>query len=99
VAPAGSKLVLLVGSGNRDSSVFPEPDRFDLDRDTSQMISFGGGRHYCLGANLARLEANIALDELVTRVGRIEVDAARAQRVHSVNVRGFAHLPVTLGAR
>jgi cytochrome P450 len=99
VAPAGARLVLLLGSGNRDSAVFAEPDRFDVDRDTTPMISFGGGRHYCLGANLARLEANIALDELVSRVGHIEVDEAGAQRVHSVNVRGFAHLPVTLGAR
>lgn len=98
-APAGSKLVLLIGSANRDEGVFPAADQYDLDRDTSQMCSFGGGRHYCLGANLARLEANIALDELVSRVGAIEVDGANAVRVHSVNVRGFAALPVTLHAR
>ena len=98
-APAGSKLVLLIGSANRDEDVFADADQFDLDRDTSQMCSFGGGRHYCLGANLARLEANIALDELVSRVRAIDVDAANAVRVHSVNVRGFAALPVTLHAR
>ena len=99
VAPAGSQLVLLVGSANRDESVFAHGDRFDLDRDTSQMASFGGGRHYCLGANLARLEANVALDELVKRVRGIDVHTERAVRVHSVNVRGFASLPVTLQAR
>ena len=98
-APAGSQLVLLVGSANRDEAVFPHADQFDLDRDTSQMASFGGGRHYCLGANLARLEANVALDELVQRVRGIEVHEDRAVRVHSVNVRGFAALPVTLRAR
>ncbi|MDT4936586.1 MAG: hypothetical protein QOG80_257 [Pseudonocardiales bacterium] len=98
VAPAGSQLLLLIGSGNRDERVFERADEFDIDRDTAALISFGGGRHYCLGANLARLEANVALDELVKRVGRIEVDAARAQRVHSINVRGFAHLPVHLDA-
>lgn len=95
VAPAGSRLVLLLGSANRDAAVFPDADRFDLDRDTSQLASFGGGRHYCLGANLARLEARIALEELMTRVADIAVDEAGAERVHSINVRGFAHLPVT----
>jgi len=99
VAPAGSQLVLLVGSANRDELVFPNADQFDLDRDTTQMASFGGGRHYCLGANLARLEANVALDELVKRVGGLEVHDERAVRVHSVNVRGFASLPVTVRAR
>ena len=98
-APAGSQLVLLIGSANRDEAVFPHADVFDLDRDTSQMASFGGGRHYCLGANLARLEANVALDELVRRVRGVEVHAEQAARVHSVNVRGFASLPVTLQAR
>jgi len=99
VAPAGSQLLLLIGSANRDGAVFPEPDRYDLDRDTSLIASFGGGRHYCLGANLARLEANVALRELATRVRGIEVDEAGARRVHSINVRGFAHLPVTIASR
>lgn len=99
VAPAGSQLVLLVGSANRDEAVFPHGDQFDLDRDTSLMATFGGGRHYCLGANLARLEGNVALDELAQGVRGIEVHEERATRVHSVNVRGFASLPVTLHAR
>ena len=99
VAPAGSQLLLLIGSGNRDESVFDRAAEFDIDRDTTQLISFGGGRHYCLGANLARLEAQVALDELVKRVGAVDVDAANAQRVHSINVRGFAHLPVELVAK
>ena len=99
VAPAGSQLLLLIGSGNRDESVFADADRYDIDRDTTNLISFGGGRHYCLGANLARLEANVALEELVQRVRAIEVDGDNARRVHSINVRGFAHLPVRLVAR
>ena len=100
VAPAGSQLLLLLGSGNRDSAVFPDGDRFDPSRDTSAMISFGAGRHYCLGANLARLEANIALGELVARARGIEVDEdGGVERVHSVNVRGFAHLPVRVTPR
>ena len=99
-APAGSQLLLLLGSANRDAAVFPEPDRFDIDRDTTSLISFGAGRHYCLGANLARLESNIALGELVARTRGIEVDDnGGIERVHSVNVRGFAHLPVRVTAR
>ncbi|MFC6878896.1 MULTISPECIES: cytochrome P450 [Actinomadura] len=94
--PEGDRLLLLVGSANRDPRVFERPDDYDLDRDTSQLVSFGGGRHFCLGANLARLEARIALTELVGRVSRYEVDEGRAERVHSVNVRGFARLPVRM---
>jgi cytochrome P450 len=100
VAPAGSQLLLLLGSANRDAAVFPDGDRYDIDRDTTSLISFGAGRHYCLGANLARLEANIALGELVARARGIAVDeAGRVERVHSVNVRGFAHLPVQVTPR
>lgn len=99
VAPAGSRLVLLLGSANRDGAVFPAADRYDIDRDTAQMASFGGGRHYCLGANLARLEARVALEELVARVDAVDVDEAGVERVHSINVRGFAHLPVAVRPR
>lgn len=90
---AGDRVLLLVGSANRDERVFADPDRYDLDRDTSQIASFGVGRHFCLGASLARLEARIALEELVARVADYDVDAERAKRIHSVNVRGFASLP------
>ncbi|MFI0357857.1 cytochrome P450 [Actinomadura sp. 9N407] len=97
--PAGDRMLLLVGSANRDSRVFERPDDYDLDRDTSQLVSFGGGRHFCLGANLARLEARIALGELVRTVSSYEIDESRAERVHSANVRGFATLPVKLEVR
>jgi cytochrome P450 len=92
--PAGGRLLLLIGSANRDPRAFADPDRYDLDRDTSALISFGAGRHYCLGANLARLEARIALTEFARRVRGYEVDERAAVRVHSVSVRGFASLPV-----
>ncbi|MDL4771682.1 MULTISPECIES: cytochrome P450 [Thermomonosporaceae] len=94
--PEGDRMLLLVGSANRDPRVFDRAGDYDLDRDTSPLISFGGGRHFCLGANLARLEARIALAELTARISAYEVDGARAERVHSVNVRGFAALPVRL---
>jgi cytochrome P450 len=97
--PAGAPVLLLVGSANRDRRVFPQPDAYRLERDTSEIASFGFGRHFCLGASLARLEARVVLEELVARVADYDVDADRATRVHSVNVRGFATLPTTVTPR
>lgn len=97
---AGERILLLPGSANRDERAFPDPDRYDLDRDQSKQIaSFGGGTHFCLGAHLARLEARVALTELLSRVSDYEVDEAGARRVHSTNVRGFAALPVRMELR
>jgi cytochrome P450 len=102
VAPADSKLLLLLGSANRDEAVFSDPTRYDIHRSKDQLgniLSFGGGRHFCLGAHLARLEARVALAELVRVARRVEVDHAAAVRVHSTNVRGFAALPTTVVMR
>lgn len=102
VAPAGSKLLIVLGSANRDERVFTDPDRYDVHRDRAELgrlVSFGGGRHFCLGASLARLEARVALGELVRRAGDVRVHHAEAVRVHSTNVRGFARLPVTVTPR
>jgi hypothetical protein len=95
----GDTALLLVGSANRDEAVFDQPDRYDLRRDTSSLVSFGVGRHFCLGASLARLEARVCLDELTRAVRDYEVDEAGAVRFHSINVRGFAHLPTTVVPR
>lgn len=95
--PAGAKALLLLGSANRDERVFTAPDAFDLHRDPAELgrsLSFGTGRHFCLGAHLARMEARVVLQELVRRVADVTVHADRAVRVHSTSVRGFASLPV-----
>jgi len=100
--PAGSKLLLLLGSANRDEEVFSDPTRFDVHRskdELARILSFGSGRHFCLGANLARLEARVALTELARRVEDFTVDRDRAVRVHSTSVRGFAELPTTFVLR
>jgi cytochrome P450 len=100
--PAGSKLLLNIGSANHDETVFTEPEEYDVFRERAELtrhLAFGGGRHFCLGANLARLEANVALEELVARCASIDVDHANAQRFYSANVRGFAGLPVRVTAR
>lgn len=91
--PAGARIAILPASGNRDGRVFPDPDRYDLDRDTSKLISFGHGPHHCLGAALARLEMRIALEEIGALVSGYEIDMANARRVHSPHQRGFASLP------
>jgi cytochrome P450 len=90
----GQKVLLLIGSANRDERVFPDPDVFDIHRDTSAHLSFGRGTHFCLGAALARLEARVALEEVLRRIPHYEIDEARAVRVHSTNVRGYAALPM-----
>ncbi|AYF73111.1 cytochrome P450 [Nocardia yunnanensis] len=98
--PAGAKVLLLIGSANRDSAAFHDPDAYDIERaDKGGLISFGRGVHFCLGAHLARLEASIMLREFATRVRSFAIGESGIQRVHSVNVRGFAHLPVGVEVR
>jgi cytochrome P450 len=92
--PEGVPVLLLVGSANRDEDVFSRPDEFDIERDTSEMLSFGRGTHFCMGASLARLEGRVALEEWWSRFADYEIEPEGARRVHSVNVRGFARLPV-----
>jgi hypothetical protein len=96
---AGRRVLLLLGSANRDGAVFPDPDRYDLDRDTKDLISFGGGRHFCMGAALARLEARVALSEVLDRIVGYDIDETGLVRVHSINVRGFAAMPTTVTPR
>ena len=96
---AGDRVLLLIGSANRDERVFADPERYNIDRDTRELISFGAGPHFCLGAALARLEARVALQELVARVASYDVDHDGVRRVHSVNVRGFSSLPTVVTLR
>ncbi|MGW4393663.1 cytochrome P450 [Amycolatopsis nivea] len=91
--PAGSRVVLLHASGNRDRRVFDDPDRFDIDRNTKKMLSFGAGPHHCLGGALAMLEIPIVLEEVAAHVAEYDLDMAAARRVHSAHQRGFASLP------
>ncbi|MCO5997253.1 cytochrome P450 [Actinoallomurus rhizosphaericola] len=97
--PEGARVLLLVGSANRDPEVFPDPDRFDLDRDTGASLAFGNGRHHCLGANLGRLETRIALEEMVQVVAGYDIDADGLRRIHASNNRGFAALPTAVTTR
>ena len=94
---SGDRVVLLVGSANRDETVFEHAERLDIRRDTSNSLSFGRGTHFCLGAALARLEGRVSLEEVQKRLPDFEIMEDGIERVHSVNVRGFAALPIEFG--
>lgn len=95
--PEGDVLLLLPGSAHRDERAFDNPDDYLIGREIGpKLLSFGSGAHFCLGAHLARMEARVALTELFKRIRGFEVDEANAVRVHSSNVRGFAHLPMAV---
>ncbi|MBB3603394.1 cytochrome P450 [Mycolicibacterium sp. BK556] len=89
----GSHMLLLNGSANRDDSRFTDPDRFDIHR-TGGHLSFGQGIHFCLGSALARLEARVAFEEVLTRWTDWDVDYENASRGRTSSVRGWARLPV-----
>ena len=98
--PDGDVVLLLPGSAHRDERVFENPDDFVIGREIgAKLQSFGSGAHFCLGAHLARMEARVALAELFKRIRGYEVDEANSVRVHSSNVRGFAHLPMSVKVR
>jgi len=91
--PAGSAMMFLTGSANRDHRVFPpDGDEFDVRRQMGHHLAFGYGIHFCLGAALARLEGRIALDEIFNRFPDWDVDLDRAVLDHSA-VRGWQTLP------
>jgi cytochrome P450 len=92
--PAGSALLCLSGSANRDDTVYTEPDRYDVRRDIGQHLTFGHGIHYCLGAALARLEGRVALDEVLNRFPEWDVDWDNAVRAPTSTVRGWDSMPV-----
>jgi hypothetical protein len=89
---AGEKALLLLGSANRDPRAFEDADEFRIGRDTTASLAFGRATHFCLGANLARLEARVCLEELLRRLPDYEVAGEAAQRLRSTSVHGFASL-------
>lgn len=89
---AGDKVIVCYAAANRDESVFARPDEFDITRNPNPHMSFGGGTHFCLGANLARLEARVFLTELLTRLPDIAVSGTPV-RARSNFVNGLKSLP------
>jgi cytochrome P450 len=95
--PAAGLVVTMLGGGNRDPGVFADPDRFDVARaNAREHLSFSGGRHFCLGAALARLEGEIGLRTLFERFPELAL-APGAQRTTTRVLRGWRRLPVRTG--
>ncbi|MBV9411490.1 MAG: cytochrome P450 [Acidimicrobiia bacterium] len=94
--PEGSPVLLLVASANRDPRRYDNPDAFDIRREDIQHLTFGYGLHYCLGANLARLEAKVALDEFLNRWPEWDIDYGNSKLAPTSTVRGWERLPLIL---
>jgi cytochrome P450 len=95
--PAGRMVFALLASGNRDEDHYPDPDRYDLDRHADDHLSFGFGRHHCLGYHLARQEAVIALGAVLDRLPNLRLDPdAPAPTITGLAFRSPKALPVLL---
>ena len=90
---AGQKIACLMGSANRDSDAFADADVLDVGRDPNPHVGFGMGRHFCLGAPLARLELQISMTHLLGRFPRLEL-AGEAPRRPTWVLRGFESIGV-----
>jgi cytochrome P450 len=94
---AGDKVVVFYSSANRDEAIFAEPDRFDVGRQPNEHLAFGGGgTHYCLGANLARLEIRCLFEQVLTRLPELRL-AGPVERLDSNFINGPRRMPVEWG--
>lgn len=89
----GDKVVMYYGSANRDAAMFPEPDKFDVGRTPNEHIAFGGGTHFCLGSHIARVEIQVMLRQILTRLPDIE-QAGPVEYLASNFISGPSKLPV-----
>jgi cytochrome P450 len=94
--PAGSPILLLLASANRDERRFENPEVYDVRRNDLQHLTFGYGHHFCLGASLARLEGRVALDELLNRFPEWDIDYDNIKLAPTSTVRGWERMPLVL---
>jgi len=90
----GQMLMLSFAGANRDPSVFPDPDAFDIDRDTRESLVFGNGPHFCLGSHLARVEMESALGVLLDRLPGLRLKGAESPAITGAVLRGPTAIPV-----
>jgi cytochrome P450 family 130 len=93
--PAGSRVMLIWGAANHDDREFPDPERLDVTRTVTRHLAFGHGAHYCLGANLARLEARVAFEEWHARFPAYEL-AEEPTRAVSIWARAYSRIPICI---
>lgn len=94
--PKDTHTIVLIGACNRDPAQFPEPDRFDIGRKDNEHLAFGGGIHYCLGANLARVEGEIAIGSLMAKFPSMNLTSDTVDYRDMFNLRGLKALPILL---
>ena len=92
----GWTVISVIGSANRDETVFDRPDAFDITRPSPKHLTFGGAVHHCLGAPLARMEAELAVRTIVTRFPDLRLAVDSAEWLDNFNVRGLKELPVSV---
>ncbi len=90
----GDLVLVLLGAANRDPEKFPDPDRLDVTRPTIHHVAFGHGKHFCVGAQLARLEARVAFRSLLSRWNVIELESSNLSRRDNFNLRCYRELPL-----
>jgi hypothetical protein len=95
---AGQGVLLLFASANRDEREFSDPDRFDIDRNSRRILSFGHAAHVCLGAHVARLEGRIVLEEVLGRFPEYALDESRVVWRRADQIQGLVSVPIALGA-
>jgi cytochrome P450 len=93
--PAGANVYVSFAAANRDSAAFADPDRFLVGRDAGAQVAFGHGIHFCLGAQLARMEARLALAALARRGITVRPDGPAVPNMSPI-LRGFRAIPVTI---
>ncbi|KUI35208.1 cytochrome [Mycobacterium sp. IS-1496] len=96
VVPAGSPLLLMLASANRDERQFENADQFDIHRKPGGHLTFGRGAHFCVGAPLARLEGRVALEEVLKRWPEWDIDMSGARRSRTSTVRGWDSMPAVI---
>ena len=97
--PKDAMLMVMFASANRDEKHFPDPERFDIHRNTQGHLGFGHGIHFCLGAALARLEAKVAYEALLSKCGDIQLSIDEIPMVDSMLLRGPRSVPISFSAR
>jgi cytochrome P450 len=93
----GQFVFLFLAAANRDPAHFPDPDRLDVTRSVHKHVAFGLGHHFCLGAPLARLEAQIAVATILERFANLRLATDQLTYRDNLNLRGLTSLPVTFG--